>query len=139
MTRRADYEDGDGDVGGRETLRLDKWLWYARFLKSRSLATRLCQSRAVRLNRRPISKANTSVKVGDVLTLAVANRVRVVRVLALGERRGPASEAAKLYQDLTPEQPPATKAVPSGAVTRDQGAGRPTKADRRAIDRLKGF
>ncbi len=79
-------------------LRLDKWLWYARFFKSRSLAARLCEGRRVRLNRRVIDKASRQVRVDDVLTFPQGRRIRVVRVVALGHRRGPAAEAEGLYE-----------------------------------------
>ncbi len=116
-------------------LRLDKWLWYARFFKSRSLAARLCEGRRVRLNRRVIDKASRQVRVGDVLTFPHGRCIRVVRVVALGIRRGPAAEAVGLYEELAPP-PAATGRVPPAAA-RERGSGRPTKAERRAIERLK--
>ena len=70
--------------------RLDKWLWYARFFKSRSLATRFCAAGRLRVNGVPVAKAHFAVKPGDVLTFAKERRVHVVRVRALGARRGPA-------------------------------------------------
>ncbi len=118
-----------------ETLRIDKWLWYARFFKSRSLAAKLCDGRRLRLNRRVIDKASRTLKVGDVLTFPLGSDIRVVRVQALGARRGPAAEAQGLYEDLAP---PAKRPAPAPpAAGRARGAGRPTKADRRAIDALK--
>ncbi len=117
-----------------ERLRLDKWLWHARFFKSRSLAARLCAARRVRINRAVVNKAHATVKPGDVLTFPQGERIRVVEVVALGERRGPALESRTLYRDLAP--PPERGGEP-GHVTRTRGAGRPTKADRRAIMRLK--
>ena len=80
--------------------RLDRWLWCARFFKTRGLATRLCQSGRVRVNRRPVQKAHHILRVGDVLTFPQAGAIRVVRVEALAERRGPAPEAARLYETL---------------------------------------
>ncbi|MFQ5957814.1 MAG: RNA-binding S4 domain-containing protein [Alphaproteobacteria bacterium] len=118
-----------------ERLRLDKWLWYARFLKSRSQATRLCAAGRVRINREVVSKAHATVKPGDVLTFPQARRIRVVKVLALAERRGPATEARGLYEDLAPPEAGAREAACAAARVRD--AGRPTKADRRAIERLR--
>ena len=92
----------DTDAG---TLRLDKWLWQARFYKTRSLAAQVCARGIVRLNRRAVDRAHAAVRPGDVLTLPLAGgRVRVVRVLALGERRGPATEARLLYEEV--EAPP---------------------------------
>jgi ribosome-associated heat shock protein Hsp15 len=85
-----------------DAARLDKWLWQARFYKSRSLASRACSGRRLRLNRIVVAKAHHLVRVGDVLTFVKGERLRVVRVCALATRRGPASEAQTLYEDLTP-------------------------------------
>ncbi len=115
-----------------DSLRLDKWLWYARFFKSRTLASRLCAAGRVRINRRVVDKAHATLRAGDVLTFPQARAIRVVRVRALGTRRGPAAEAVTLYEDLAP---PARSKT---AAPRAPGAGRPTKSDRRAIERLKG-
>jgi ribosome-associated heat shock protein Hsp15 len=126
---------GDDPARG---LRIDKWLWYARFFKSRSLAAKLCAGRRLRLNGETGVKAHHPVKIGDVLTFPKGSHIRVIKILALGTRRGPAPEARLLYEDLEP--PPAKKPdeprQPAPAE-RAPGAGRPTKADRRAIDRLK--
>ncbi|NQV20765.1 MAG: RNA-binding S4 domain-containing protein [Rhodospirillales bacterium] len=119
--------------------RADKWLWYARFFKSRSLATRLCNSRKLRINHRIVEKASTAVKVGDVLTFPQGRRIRTVKVLTPGVRRGPAIEACLLYDDLTPTPPAKTEvAAVQPVAARPPGAGRPTKSDRRATDKLAG-
>ena len=88
-----------------ETQRLDKWLWFARFFKSRTLAAKLCEEERIRVNRALIAKAHQPVRVGDVLTFPQARQIRVVRVLGLGARRGPAEEARTLYEDLDPPSP----------------------------------
>jgi ribosome-associated heat shock protein Hsp15 len=88
-----------------ETLRLDLFLFYARFLKSRTLASDLCRDERVRLSGRVIEKASAPVRVGDVLTFPQGNRIRVVRVVQLPTRRGPAPEAMACYEDLTPLAP----------------------------------
>ena len=80
--------------------RLDRWLWCARFFKTRGLAARLCQAGRVRVNRRPVKKAHHLLRVGDILTFPQAGGIRIVRVEALAERRGPAPEAALLYRNL---------------------------------------
>ena len=85
-------------------LRLDKWLWFARFSKSRSLAAGLCQSGQVTVNGAPVAKPAQTVRPLDVVVFPQGDRLRAVRVLALGERRGPAPEARALYQDL-PDPP----------------------------------
>src|SRR3546814_6707367 len=87
------------DSGG---LRADKWLWQARFFKSRSLATQLCQAGKLRLSGFGVVKPHYRVKPGDVLTFPQARHIRVVKVLALGSRRGPAREAQDPSEDLSP-------------------------------------
>lgn len=87
---------------GRETIRLDKWLFQARFLKSRGLAAELIAGGRVRVNGQPTDKPARAVGQGDVLTFALHGHVRVVRILETGHRRGPASEAQGLYEDLAP-------------------------------------
>lgn len=118
-------------------LRVDKWLWHARFFKSRSLAQRLLDAGRLRINGNRVTKSHALVSRGDVLTFPKGPDVRVVRVEALGTRRGPASEAAGLYEDLAPIRRSRPKAAPQ-AARRDPGSGRPTKSERRATDRLKG-
>jgi ribosome-associated heat shock protein Hsp15 len=86
--------------GDADSLRLDKWLWHARFFKSRSLASKFCQSGYVRVNGEKTEKAHHTLRPGDVLTLPIGPRVKVVRVLTMGERRGPAPEARALYEEL---------------------------------------
>jgi ribosome-associated heat shock protein Hsp15 len=119
-----------------DTQRLDKWLWFARFFKSRSLATRFCTGGRIRVNEATVAKAHHGLRVGDVLTFAKGPHIRVIVVRDLGVRRGPAPEARTLYDDLKPPQPRSRKVLPSEG--RERGSGRPTKAERRAIDRLKG-
>ena len=82
------------------TMRIDKWLWQARFFKTRTQATRLCQGGRVRIEGTVITKANQSVRPGNVLTFPQARSIRVVRVLALGTRRGPTREAQSLYEEI---------------------------------------
>jgi ribosome-associated heat shock protein Hsp15 len=85
-----------------DTLRIDKWLWQARFAKTRALAADLCRTAVVRVNRVRVTRAHHRLRVGDVLTLAIGDEVRVMRILALGTRRGPAGEARSLYEELPP-------------------------------------
>ena len=84
----------------RETLRLDKWLWQARFFKTRALAAEMAESGHLRINGQPTRKPGAGVAVGDVLTFPQASRIRLVKIVALGLRRGPAPEAQMLYLDL---------------------------------------
>ncbi len=87
-----------GEASGWQ--RLDTWLWCARVLRTRKLCAALVAAGAVRLNRQPTDKAHARLRSGDVLTLVVQDRVRVLRVLALGARRGPAPEARLLYEEI---------------------------------------
>jgi len=132
-------EQEETNAGGAATsLRLDKWLWYARFFRSRTRAAELCAAGKVRRNRVPVEKAHQAVKPGDVLTFPQGAVIRVVRIMALAVRRGPASEARLLYEDLIP--PAAPRGDDGGecpAAARAPGSGRPTKRERRALDRLK--
>jgi ribosome-associated heat shock protein Hsp15 len=88
----------------RPTIRIDKWLWQARFFKSRALAAATVEEGHLRINGQPTLKPGAAVGAGDVLTFAAGNRIRLIRVLSLGQRRGPASEAQALYLDLDAER-----------------------------------
>lgn len=125
-------------TGQATGLRLDKWLWFARFCKTRTLAARLCAEGHVRIDGAPTRKPNATVRPGQVLTFVQRGQVRVIKVLALAERRGPAPEAQLLYEDLAPPTRDARMPDPLGeAPKRARGAGRPTKRERRAVDRLR--
>ena len=115
-------------------LRVDKWLWHARFFKSRTLAAKLVAGGGLRVNRQVVGKPHFTVQPGDVLTFPAGPHIRVVEVVALGERRGPAPEAQRLYRDLDPPRHERRAEPPPG---RDPGTGRSTKKQRRATDRLK--
>jgi ribosome-associated heat shock protein Hsp15 len=128
----------DVESSSSSSQRIDKWLWFARVIKSRTLAADLVVAGKVRVNRIRVEKPSHVVKAGDVLTIALGTRVRILEVRASGIRRGPAVEAQALYIDLTPPPPPRdpTSVEPS-ASGRDAGTGRPTKRDRRLTDRLQ--
>jgi len=98
-------------LSASEEERLDKWLWYARFVKSRSLATKLVEEGCIRVNRQRVVKAATCVKCGDVLTASLHGRVRVIEILAVGHRRGPPAEAKALYSELTSGDPAKAEAI----------------------------
>jgi ribosome-associated heat shock protein Hsp15 len=91
--------------GAGTRIRIDKWIWHARITKSRSLAAKLVETSQVRVNRRKISKCSHEVATGDVVTITIRDTVRVLRVLAPGIRRGPASEARLLFEELEAAQP----------------------------------
>lgn len=129
-----------GTDGAGESLRIDKWLWQARFFKSRSLATAMVAAGRLRVNRMPIAKPHYQVRAGDVLTFPQGSHIRVIEVLAIGKRRGPATEARTLYNDLDPPQPGKKDGggIEARPAERERGTGRPTKKDRRETDRLRG-
>ena len=99
----------------REWQRLDKWLWCARFMKARSDCARLVAGGLVRINRQPTDKPHARLRPGDVLTLPLRGDVRVIRVVALAARRGPAPEARGLNEDLAESL--------SGPALRTEGYG----------------
>lgn len=100
--KTAGNQPADRACTGRETMRLDKWLFYARFFKTRALASALITKGRVRLNGQRQSKPGHVIAPGDVLTFPMGTTARVIRVVAPGTRRGPASEAQTLYLDLDP-------------------------------------
>ncbi len=117
--------------------RIDKWLWHARVVRTRTAAAALAGGGKVRVNGERIDAASRPVRAGDVVTVALDRVVRVLKVAGFAERRGDADAAAALFEDLTapPGQPVSIRDV--AGVERDPGTGRPTKQDRRAIDRLR--
>jgi ribosome-associated heat shock protein Hsp15 len=114
--------------------RIDKWLWHARVVRTRAAAAALADAGLVRINGARIDTSSRPVRPGDVVTVALDRNVRLLKVIGYAERRGSADAARLLFQDLTP--PPAPPPEPS-AGARDHGAGRPTKRERREIDRLQ--
>ena len=115
-----------------DKLRLDKWLWFARFFKTRSLSATRVAAGDVRVNGERVTKRATTIGAGDVLTFAIGDTVRIIEIVAIGTRRGPASEAQELYNDISPAPEPRETAVPENP--RYEGKGRPTKRDRRRAD-----
>lgn len=138
-----------GEDLGRGAQRLDKWLWYARQAKTRTLAAGLVTAGKIRVNRLKVEKPSQLVRPGDVITSNARKQVRVLKVVALGIRRGPSAEAAALFQDLTP-QTAGREVLGKGEAGNDpgpqvaapgqrlRGSGRPTKRDRRLIGKLTG-
>ena len=119
-------------------LRVDKWLWYARIFKTRTLAASSVKSGKVRVNQEKISSPSRGLAAGDVLTVTLARQIKILKVVELGTRRGPASEAQALYEDMSPppvKREPSQK--PAKQAVRDEGAGRPTKKERREISRFR--
>ena len=124
------------DVAGADApvsrQRLDKWLWFARVLKSRTLAARLVAEGHVRVNGVRVDVPAKAVVPGDVLTISLERAVKVFRIVSGGARRGPFEEARLLYEDLSPPPPPR---VPGALLfpRRAPGSGRPTKRERRSL------
>ena len=114
--------------------RIDKWLWHARVARTRTAAAGLAKSGHVRVNGRRVELASQAVRPGDVLTLALHRTVRILKVTTFSERRGSPEVARGLYEELgvIPDHPMAQPEV----AARDRGHGRPTKRERRAIDRF---
>ena len=121
-----------------EKLRLDKWLWYARVFKTRSLAAANIKSGKIRVNHDRVTSASRTVGAGDVLTVTMPRQIKVLKIAAIASRRGPASEAVQLYEDLSPapiKKDPLTR--PAKQAVREEGAGRPTKKERRDLSRFR--
>lgn len=122
--------------GTPASLRVDKWLWAARFFKTRSLAQAACDGGKVDVNDEAAKPAKP-VRAGDRLRITLSREKRLVKVLALSDARGPAPVARALYDDLTPPTPPRARGAPP--PYRPPGAGRPTKRERRELHRLRGW
>jgi ribosome-associated heat shock protein Hsp15 len=114
-------------------VRIDKWLWAARFFKSRTLAAAACDGGKVDINEQA-AKPSRPVRPGDRLHITLPRGKKIIRVRSLAERRGSAAQAQLLYDDFTPPPPPKEARIPP--VYRARGLGRPTKRQRRLIDRL---
>ena len=122
-------------VAGPQSVRIDSWVWGVRLAKTRSQATTACRAGHVRING-VAAKAAQPVRIGDEVRVRLHGFDRIYRVTGLPTKRGSATEAAKHFEDLTPPPPPRVeRPMP---VYRDPGAGRPTKRERREIDRLRG-
>ena len=119
-----------------EKIRLDTWLWYARFYKSRSLCSKAILSGKLRVNSNKIIKPASKIKINDILTINHINRVRIIQVQSLGSRRGPASEAQKLYHDLSGDITDDSKTKRVSENSKKETNKRPTKKDRRILDKI---
>jgi ribosome-associated heat shock protein Hsp15 len=116
--------------------RIDKWLWHARVVRTRTVAAGLVTAGQVRINGQRNNAASQVVRVGDVLTVALDRTVRILKVIGFAERRGSVDSVQGLYDDLSPPPVAPELRLPSVAL-REPGEGRPTKRDRRAIERFK--
>ncbi len=134
-------DDSDAQVGAG-AQRLDKWLWFARVAKTRTLSAALISEGKVRVNGVKVIKPAHTVKIGETVTVVMAQRMRVLKVAGMAERRGSADLAAQLFEDLSPAPPPkpdgaAGVAANATAGQRQPGSGRPTKRERREMERFK--
>jgi len=147
MSRGRAPDADDAESAGSQ--RLDKWLWYARVAKTRTLAAGLVTAGRIRVNKVRCDKPSQSVKPGDVVTATARPHVRVLKIVRIGTRRGPPAEAETLFEELTPARltpkAPGESSASAGAeagnvrtAERLAGSGRPTKRERRETDRLKG-
>jgi ribosome-associated heat shock protein Hsp15 len=118
-----------------ESVRADLWIWSVRLVKTRSLATAACRGGHVRVNDDRVKPA-TSVRPGDEVRVRHEGRERVVIVRRIVRKRVGAAVAAECYEDHSPPPPPREALIPIGL--RQRGAGRPTKRDRRELERLRG-
>lgn len=116
--------------------RIDRWLWHARLVRTRTAAAELAESGRVRLNGERVAAPSRPVKIGDVLTVALGTGVKILKVQGLSERRGGAPDAQALYEDLSPPPAPRESGEPPVA-RREPGSGRPTKRERRALEKMR--
>jgi ribosome-associated heat shock protein Hsp15 len=124
-------------VSGSDRQRIDKWLWHARVVRTRSAAASLAASGHVRINGQRVLVPSRAVRPGDVVTVALERAVRVLKVIGFAERRGSADDARVLCEVIEPV-PTRADTQESPPALRARGAGRPSKRDRRAIDRFTG-
>ncbi len=129
-----------GKTPDSESQRIDKWLWQARFFKTRSIASKFVSDGHVRITRGEntsrADKPSALIRPGETLVFTWNERLRVIRILSCADRRGPASEAQALYEDHSPP-PPKKSDIDKTPFSREKGSGRPTKKDRRALSALK--
>ncbi|WP_367130112.1 RNA-binding S4 domain-containing protein [Saccharothrix sp. HUAS TT1] len=118
-----------------ESTRVDRWLWAVRLTKTRSDAAAACRGGHVRVNDKP-AKPATSVSPGDEVRARVGDTTRIVEVVRVIQKRVGAADAVGCFLDRTPPPPPPTEA-PAPVARRDRGAGRPTKRERRVLDKFR--
>jgi ribosome-associated heat shock protein Hsp15 len=126
----------NADLSALDSLRIDKWLWAARIFKTRGLAAEACGASHVKVNGSSVKSAKL-LRRGDELTIRLGEELRILAVVGLSDRRGPAPTARTLYLDKSPPKPEPA-AVP-GMIVRDRGLGRPSKRELRDIRRVRGY
>ncbi len=118
--------------------RIDKWLWHARFFKTRSIAQKFVTSGKIRIDREKISSASRQIRVGNVLTITRERDVKIIEIVDMAQSRGPFSEAQLLYNDLSPPVAEKQKQEQTKeSMSRIESDGRPTKHQRKQIMAMK--
>ena len=122
----------------KNTLRLDIYLYYIRIFKSRSIATNFVSNNRLRISGQVTQKPHKMISIGDVLTMTINDNIKVLKVLAIPNRRGPYSESLNFYEDITPIKSIPKKESLNPDIKFVERVGRPTKRERRQTDRLMG-
>lgn len=118
--------------------RIDKWLWHARFYKTRSIAQKQVATGKIRVDREKISSPSRKISAGNVLTITRERDIKIIEILGIADKRGPYSEAQLLYNDMSPPKPEKQKQEQSKeSMSRIQSEGRPTKHQRKKIMAMK--
>jgi ribosome-associated heat shock protein Hsp15 len=126
----------DKQPPGSVRQRIDKWLFFTRAIKSRSLAQTFVESGKIRVNGERIRASSHQIKPGDRVEIQTDQQLRIFVMLLPGDRRGPFEEARKLYDDQSPPPPDRSEWSPLDQAVREAGSGRPVKKERRALDRF---
>ena len=126
------------NIVAKKTLRLDTYLFYIRMFKSRSLATKFILSNRLRISGQVTKKSHKPISIGDVLTMTINDNIKILKVLDIPNRRGPYSEALNFYEDITPSENIQKTKVNKNNINFVERVGRPTKRERRQINRLMG-
>ena len=122
----------------KKAIRLDIYLYYIRIFKSRSLATKFVSSNRLRISGQVTQKSHKLISIGDVLTMTINDNIKILKVLDIPKRRGPYSEAINFYEDITPVEISQKTKDNNPNINFVERVGRPTKRERRQIDRLMG-
>lgn len=123
-------------------IRLDKWLWFTRVAKTRNLCSKHIQEGHIFVNGAKVTKPSKMVEINDVITITISEKQRILRILALGEKRASATLASQLYEDITPHiEKTQTENIHMNIpiAIREKGQGRPTKKERRLTDHLRNM
>jgi len=121
----------------QQNTRLDLWIWAVRLVRTRALANSFCKGKKVKVNDQ-VAKPSRKLQIDDLVTLSINNRIRVLKVVGFSNKRLSAKEAAKLIEDLSPPVDSSKKEYQVLPPRRAKGAGRPTKKERRILDKFRG-